>query len=1011
MSYASDSGSDDFYDARQELGSPRSLSSPPLLVDADDNDGSADEQAGATENQKQGLNSPSQVGGNLSLDHILSVDSEEQVVIDDATDKESVIECDGPSQQSTFESIHQNIMTSMTAENIQECASASSSSFLNLDKCDSAPPPVENPSRQPTLVVDFASSSDAAEDIAITSVLKSDASNHKAVVVDPQSQDEISEQQSNATLGDAETEGKTVKSSTCNAQQQPDIVMSSKERPSNLPGVLSLIIPERETETSSKHGKAAHSSIARPKRPPPPRPKNPPKRPPPPRNSTSAASLKPYLSSVDDGLLTPNSTVDNITREFAAVLQEETSSPACKVSPSPQNICEATSLPAEPPKQDSGRPRMHEDSYGNQRNNSSKSYSLGRNSKQCDEEKQWSQMTKSTILRIDSSPGLEILSTVIVRNLDTGQTMPLSAAAEQVSQCLNPLALQIMSRTKEFTCASGSAEDKQTAKAAVPTLEFPHTPSMEEDTASVASDEITIGADAASGKSTQEGSRKMRVKSKRLKNMMGKGARRFKEVAESQVERAVQKVKQSKADGAQSESLHVSSDEEVLDSLASMLVKTKQASSHKGPYQFSHPRLVQDIAVHIGAVWSMKFSHCGRLLATAGQNNIIWIWVLKDYYAYFNELRNKYDSKERGAVFATPPRSSMEPPSGDDAANSGEKFDGSGSTYSGSDQREEDEEAPFQSLPFSSYVGHTADVLDLAWSKNYFTLSSSMDKTVRLWHVSQKECLCCFQHIDFVTAISFHPRDDRYFLSGSLDSKLRLWNIPEKKVALWNEVTPDSSSSSASGGGGALITTVNFCENGKFAVCGTYDGRCLFYDTEHLKYHTQIHVRSSRGRNSKGHKITGIEPLPGEHKILVTSNDSRVRLYDLRDLSLTCKFKGLTNLSSQIKASFSHDNKYIICGSEDKALYIWMTNPPQDVTKLSSFRRDRNDSWESIRAHDAVVTCAIFAPYPHLMVRSAGKSNDGSRLSFLSSKKAPSAETSVIISADFKGVIKVFTNL
>lgn len=45
--------------------------------------------------------------------------------------------------------------------------------------------------------------------------------------------------------------------------------------------------------------------------------------------------------------------------------------------------------------------------------------------------------------------------------------------------------------------------------------------------------------------------------------------------------------------------------------------------------------------------------------------------------------------------------------------------------------------------------------------QNYFTLSSSMDKTVRLWHVSQKECLCCFQHIDFVTAISFHPKARR----------------------------------------------------------------------------------------------------------------------------------------------------------------------------------------------------------------------------------------------------------
>lgn len=87
-------------------------------------------------------------------------------------------------------------------------------------------------------------------------------------------------------------------------------------------------------------------------------------------------------------------------------------------------------------------------------------------------------------------------------------------------------------------------------------------------------------------------------------------------------------------------------------------------------------------------------------------------------------------------------------------------------------------------------------------SKNYFVLSSSMDKTVRLWHISRRECLCCFQHIEFVTAIAFHPRDDRYFLSGSLDGKLRLWNIPDKKVAVWNEVEGQSK----------LITAANFCQ-------------------------------------------------------------------------------------------------------------------------------------------------------------------------------------------------------
>lgn len=47
-------------------------------------------------------------------------------------------------------------------------------------------------------------------------------------------------------------------------------------------------------------------------------------------------------------------------------------------------------------------------------------------------------------------------------------------------------------------------------------------------------------------------------------------------------------------------------------------------------------------------------------------------------------------------------------------------------------------------------------------------------------------------------------------------------------------------------------------------------------------------------------------PLPPicRPQILVTSNDSRIRLYDLRDLSLSMKYKGYVNSSSQIKASF-----------------------------------------------------------------------------------------------------------
>jgi len=417
--------------------------------------------------------------------------------------------------------------------------------------------------------------------------------------------------------------------------------------------------------------------------------------------------------------------------------------------------------------------------------------------------------------------------------------------------------------------------------------------------------------------------------------------------------------------------LNVSSDDDNSE------LKYKVSSSLKGQHQFNKLRLVQDINVHVGAVWSMKFSHCGRLLATAGQNNIIWVWVLKDYYQYFSNFQNDYRKSNDQGVFATPPRSMSESSSQPE------------NQESSADSTLEDD-SPFRPLPLTSYVGHTSDVLDLAWSKNYFTLSSSMDKTCRLWHISQKECLCCFQHIDFVTAIAFHPKDDRYFLSGSLDSKLRLWNIPEKKVALWNEVGHDSGSNDSRE---SIITSVAFCENGKYACCGTYDGRCLFYSTEQMKYYTQIHVRGSR--KNRGFKITGVEPLPSEHKVLITSNDSRIRLYDLRDLTLSCKYKGYVNTGSQIKATFSHDHKYIIAGSEDKSFYIWPTHLPQDhVQKMTSLRRDRNIMWESVRASDTeVVTCAIFAPFPHLIT--SGSSNQ---------KK----EKHVIISADFVGVIKVF---
>jgi WD domain, G-beta repeat len=86
----------------------------------------------------------------------------------------------------------------------------------------------------------------------------------------------------------------------------------------------------------------------------------------------------------------------------------------------------------------------------------------------------------------------------------------------------------------------------------------------------------------------------------------------------------------------------------------------------------------------------------------------------------------------------------------------------------------------FRQTPFRTYSGHKQDVLDVSWSASQFLLSASMDKTVRLWHISMDDCLRVFKHPDFVTSLDFHPVDDKVFLSGAIDGKVlpyRLHNV------------------------------------------------------------------------------------------------------------------------------------------------------------------------------------------------------------------------------------------
>ncbi|QDZ17522.1 WD40 repeat domain-containing protein [Chloropicon primus] len=335
--------------------------------------------------------------------------------------------------------------------------------------------------------------------------------------------------------------------------------------------------------------------------------------------------------------------------------------------------------------------------------------------------------------------------------------------------------------------------------------------------------------------------------------------------------------------------------------------KQVKVNVHKKIYkEFTDLRITQELVAHKGAVWSMKFSVDGMYLATAGQDEIVRIWQVKE------------GAKSENA------------------------------------KSEDKKNSFFHSKPYRLYGGHKADILDLCWSKTQFLLSSSMDKTVRLWHISMNECLRVFSHTDFVTSIQFHPIDDKYFLSGSLDEKVRLWSIPEQTVIDWVNIHE-------------MVTAVCFSPDGKKAVIGSYKGKCRFYSVEgnQFEYITQMDVKNTRGKNSRGKKITGLQYMPGVDRfLLVTSNDSRIRMYD--GFTLCCKYKGHRNANSQIASGFSPGGGFVACGSEDGSVCIWSTINtfiPSVNPFYTGYRSDKNASFESFLASDDIVTSAVFAPH------------------------------------------------
>lgn len=241
----------------------------------------------------------------------------------------------------------------------------------------------------------------------------------------------------------------------------------------------------------------------------------------------------------------------------------------------------------------------------------------------------------------------------------------------------------------------------------------------------------------------------------------------------------------------------------------------------------------------------------------------------------------------------------------------------------------------FDEFKLNEFKDHASGVGQLDWSRNNFLLSSSLDKTVKLWHPNRSKCLQSFKHPDIVTHAKFHPIDDRYFISSSLDATIRLWSINKNSTIFTTRVSE-------------LITACNFSASGKYILIGSLNGQLDIFKYHHkglqhvqtiklYNYSNQTHIHGAENHSSRrvnsSKKIIGINNLPNnkndekeEELVIVTNADNRSYLISLKEMKVLTRFKGHRNRVAQVSATPSSDGNWLSSGSEDKNLYVWPIN-------------------------------------------------------------------------------------
>ena len=196
---------------------------------------------------------------------------------------------------------------------------------------------------------------------------------------------------------------------------------------------------------------------------------------------------------------------------------------------------------------------------------------------------------------------------------------------------------------------------------------------------------------------------------------------------------------------------------------------------------------------------------------------------------------------------------------------------------------------------------HKEFIRELCYSPDgKYLASGSEDKTIKIWDVQTKKCICTLEgHTNGITALAYSP-DGKYLASGSHDHTIKIW-----KVANWKCITTLNEHK-------LTVHSIVYSPDGGYFASSSADDTIKIWKT----------AKNKCIKTLEGHKyrVLALSYSPDGKYIASGAGDKTVRIWDIKNNTTYKSFGSYVDILECL--AYSSDGKYLATGGANANINI-----------------------------------------------------------------------------------------